>query len=100
MIPRRVTSRISVTYSVYSLHDFDFGDFALLKKLVNLVDNFNPKDRNVCQRAGRGVVLALPLIYAGPGLSWPKPSKGLSCLGSYPTLEGQGRARAGLMASK
>ena len=47
-----------------------------------------------------GVVLALPLIYAGPGLSWPKPSKGLSCLGSYPTLEGQGRARAGLMASK
>ena len=46
-------------------------------------------------RAGVGVVLALPSIYAWLGLSRTKPSKGLQYLGSYPTLEGQGQVRAG-----
>ena len=50
--------------------------------------------------AGPGVVLALPSIYAGSGLSGLKPSKGLHYVGPYPTLEGQDRTKAGLMALK
>ena len=48
-----------------------------------------------CQnaRAGARVVLTLPSIYARSGLGRPKATEGPHYLGTYSTLEGQGRAQ-------